>query len=52
MKKLFLLLFIPIVCFGQGVETKEYYDNGQKIIEKTWQDNTQIKTLIEIKHEI
>ena len=48
MKKLLLLLFIPIVCFGQDVETKEYYDNGQKIIEKTWQDNAQTKTLIEI----
>ena len=48
MKKLLLLLFIPIVCFGQDIETKEYYDNGQKIIEKTWQDNSQIKTLIEI----
>jgi hypothetical protein len=48
MKKLILLLFIPVVCLGQDVDTKEYYDNGQKIIEKTWQDNFQTKTLIEI----
>jgi len=48
MNKLILLLFVPIVCFGQVIDTKEYYDNGQKIIEKTWQDNAQTKTLIEI----
>ncbi|MDC1109197.1 hypothetical protein OAS56_04125 [Flavobacteriaceae bacterium] len=47
MKKLILLLFIPLVSFSQTVE--EYYDNGKKIIEKTWQAGEQTLTLIEIK---
>ena len=44
MKKLILLLFIPLVSFSQTVE--EYYDNGKKIIEKTWQAGEQTLTLI------
>ena len=49
MKKLILLLlFIPLVSFGQDVNVNEYYDNGQKITEKTWQDGDQSKTLVEI----
>ncbi len=49
MKKLILLLvFIPLVSIGQDVNVNEYYDNGQKITEKTWQDGDQSKTLVEI----
>ncbi len=49
MKKLFLLLlFIPLVSFGQDVNINEYYDDGKKITEKTWQDGEQLKTLVEI----
>lgn len=51
MKNLILLLFVPFVFFGQEVNVKQYYDNGQKIIEKTWQDNTQTKKLIEFELE-
>ena len=48
MKKLILLLFIPLVSFGQDVNINEYYDDGKKITEKTWQDGKQLKTLVEI----
>ena len=41
MKKLILLLFIPILSFGQDISINEYYDNGQKITEKTWQEGEQ-----------
>lgn len=33
-----LLLFIPLISFGQDVNINEYYDDGKKITEKTWQD--------------
>ena len=32
MKKLILLLFIPLVSFGQEVVLNEYYDDGKKVI--------------------
>ena len=50
MKKLILLLLllIPILSFGQDVSINEYYDNGQKIAEKTWKEGEQYKTLVEI----
>ncbi len=49
MKKLtLLLLLIPILSFGQDVSINEYYDNGQKIAEKTWKEGEQYKTLVEI----
>ena len=48
MKKLTLLLLIPILSFGQDVGINEYYDNGQKITEKTWKEGEQYKTLVEI----
>ena len=49
MKKLMLLLlFIPLVSFGQqNAQIEEYFDNGNKVIEKTWVDGNQTKTLIE-----
>ena len=39
MKKLILLLFIPFVSLGQEVVLNEYYDDGKKVIEKTWKEN-------------
>ena len=49
MKKItLLLLLIPILSFGQDVGINEYYDNGQKITEKTWKEGEQYKTLVEI----
>ena len=32
MKKLILLLFIPLVSFGQEIVLNEYYDDGKKVI--------------------
>ena len=52
MKKLILLLFIPLVSFGQEVVLNEYYDDGKKVIEKTWKENEQTRTLIEIQSEV
>ena len=49
MKKLILLLFIPLVSFSQEILLNEYYDDGKKVIEKTWKENEQIRTLIEIQ---
>ena len=51
MKKLILLLFIPLVSFGQEVVLNEYYNDGKKVIEKTWKENEQTRTLIEIQSE-
>lgn len=57
MKKLLLLFFIPFVCFGQfigntsNIKVEEYYDDGKKIIEKTWLEKEQRKTLVEIVSE-
>lgn len=48
MKKLILLLLTPIVFLGQDVKTNEYFNDGKKIIEKTWQEDGQSKTLVEI----
>ena len=48
MKKLILLLCTPIVFLGQDVKTNEYFNDGKKIIEKTWQEDGQSKTLVEI----
>ena len=51
MKKLILLLlFIPLVSFGQDIQIEEYFEDGNKIIEKTWQDGQQVLTLVEIVH--
>ena len=50
-KLLYLLLFIPLVSFGQEVVLNEYYDDGKKVIEKTWKENEQTRTLIEIQSE-
>jgi hypothetical protein len=47
MKKL-LFLLLPLFAFGQEIKLNEYYDNGQKIKEFTWQDSGQQKTLVEI----
>ena len=47
-KLLLLLLFIPLVSFGQDISINEYYDDGKKITEKTWQEGEQTKTLVEI----
>ena len=50
MKKLILLLlFIPLVSFGQDIQIEEYFEDGNKIIEKTWQDGQQVLTLVELK---
>ena len=46
MKKL-LLLFIPLVSLGQDVLVDTYFDDGNKITEKTWTEEGQKLTLIE-----
>src|SRR5690606_25789584 len=47
-KTILLIIFIPLLSFGQEVKVEEYYDNGQKIIKKTWLVEEQTKTLVEI----
>ena len=48
MKKLILLLlFVPLFSFGQDVKVEEYFEDGNKVIEKTWSEGNQTKTLIE-----
>ena len=55
-KLLFLLVFIPIVSFGQfdtgnsitNKNLNSYYDDGKKVIEKTWVEDGQAKTLVEV----
>lgn len=47
---LILLLFIPLIFFGQDIQTEEYFEDGKKIIEKSWEDGEQVLTLIEIVH--
>ena len=48
MKKLILLLlFIPLVSLGQDVLVDTYFDDGNKITEKTWTEEGQKLTLIE-----
>ena len=40
MKKLILLLlFIPLVSFGQYVLVDEYFEDGNKITKKTWTED-------------
>ncbi|MDB4087454.1 hypothetical protein N9523_07265 [Flavobacteriaceae bacterium] len=46
MKKLILLLFIPLVSFGQDVNVNEYYEDGNKITKKTWTEDEQTLILI------
>lgn len=46
-----IILFFTLLSFGQEVKDQEYYDNGQKIIKKTWQDGEQTKTLVQTVSE-
>jgi len=49
MKKLFLiLLIIPYYSLGQDIKIEEYYDAGNKIIEKTWLEGEKQKTNVKI----
>ena len=49
MKKLFLiLLIIPYCSLSQNIKTEEYYDAGNKIIEKTWLEGEKQKTNVKI----
>jgi len=43
-KLLLLLLFIPLVFIGQDVKVEEYFEDGNKVIEKTWSEGNQTKT--------
>ena len=49
MKKLFLILLITPYCsLSQNIKTEEYYDAGNKIIEKTWLEGEKQKTNVKI----
>lgn len=49
MKKLFLiLLIIPYYSLSQNIKIEEYYEAGNKIIEKTWLDGEKQKTNVKI----
>ena len=49
MKILFLiLLIIPYYSLGQDIKIEEYYDAGNKIIEKTWIEGEKQKTNVKI----
>lgn len=49
MKKLFLILIIiPYYSLSQDIKIEEYYDAGNKIIEKTWLEGEKKKTNIKI----
>ena len=49
MKKLFLiLLIIPYYSLGQDIKIEEYYDAGNKIIEKTWIEGEKQKSNVKI----
>jgi len=49
MKKLFLiLLIIPYYSLSQNIKIEEYYDAGNKIIEKTWLEGEKQKTNVKI----
>ena len=50
MRILIILLFVSFCSLGQNIQIEEYFDNGKKIIEKTWQDGDQVLTLVEIVH--
>ena len=50
MRYLLILLFVSFNSFGQNIQTKEYFEKGNKIIEKTWQDGEQLLTLVEVVH--
>ena len=39
------------MSFGQDISINEYYDDGKKVIEKTWEEGDQIMTLIEIQSD-
>ena len=54
MKKLyyfFLALFIFCKSFGQEIISNEYYEDGSKVIEKTWVQDNQTLTLVEVVGE-
>ena len=52
MKKLILiLLIIPYFSLSQNIKIEEYYDAGNKIIEKTWLDGEKQKTNVKIVGE-
>ena len=46
-KLLLLLLFIPLVSFGQDVLVDEYFEDGNKITKKTWTEDEQTLILID-----
>ncbi len=50
MRMLLILLFISFSSLGQNIQIEEYFEDGNKIIEKNWQDGEQVLTLIEIVH--
>ena len=50
MRILIILLFISFISLGQNIQIEEYFEDGKKIIEKTWQDGEQVLTLVEIVH--
>ena len=49
MRILIILLFISFISLGQNIQKEEYFEDGNKIIEKTWQDGQQVLTLVELK---
>ena len=49
LKNLLIIAVIPIFSLGQEIVVNEYYDDGKKVIEKTWNDGPQKKTLIEVQ---
>ena len=50
MRILLILLFISFSSLGQNIQIEEYFEDGKKIIEKSWEDGEQVLTLIEIVH--
>jgi hypothetical protein len=42
-----LLLLIPFYSFGQNIKTDEYFEDGKKVIKKSWEESGYIKTTIE-----
>lgn len=54
MKKLILFNLIPLLCIGQylasekKIEFNSYFDDGKEIIEKSWEEDGQSISLVEI----
>lgn len=48
MKKIILLyLMLPFYSFGQNIKIDEYFEDGKKVIKKSWEEGEYNKTIIE-----